>query len=122
MVRTSPPTSSSYRVRGVGHAILIVAAAVIALSTVPLFADTDGRLLFDGGHVITMRDDFTDEYYTAIGIGTLDLDEGEVLFMDVGAERLIYRIGDGATLKVVIPEEIEEAVAFFRRQVALHAN
>lgn len=46
--------------------IAIAAATAIALTavaTVPLFADTnDGTLVFDGGHVISLRDEITDEH------------------------------------------------------------
>lgn len=46
------------------------------------------------------------------------------LFLDflIGADHLIYRIGAGPTLQVLIPEEIEEGVTFFRRQIARHTE
>ena len=179
------------------RSIPIVAAAVIAMAATPLVADPTTEVTevgeftaevteFDDGNISVMVLTYTatGEYgSTSIGVGLMDLYDGEVAGMHsasgryslmfiattdsrtaeevvfrvgrmpmvawpgrwgedpevpmflvplssdgflellIGGERMTYRMGnDTGILELPIPEQWEDAVAFFRRQVELHGS
>lgn len=72
-------------------------------------------------------DSFVGQWVTDVDTDVFSVSMAEDAFLDMLAmgvgERLIYRIGDDTgTFEIPIPETIEEAMAFFRRQVELHGN